>query len=139
MRAKDRAAPSQLLGGRGPVVDLAVVRDPDVANVVRHRLVGLGPRIHDREPRGRERVEDVIGCGTEPALHKGFSGIARLAKEYKIPFVGFTSNGQLLKEDDIEGFIECKLDELTLFDIDEVTRYNAGWWGNHAAKYDVIS
>ena len=27
----------------------------------------------------------------------------------------------------------------TLFDIDEVTRYNAGWWGNHAAKYDVIS
>ena len=87
----------------------------------------------------RRKAVHLIGCGTEPALHKGFSGIARLAKEYKIPFVGFTSNGQLLKEDDIEGFIECKLDELTLFDIDEVTRYNAGWWGNHAAKYDVIS
>ncbi len=61
-----------------------------------------------------QTLQLVIGCGTEPTLYKDFPEIVRLAKDYKIPFVGFTSNGQLLKEDDIENFIECKLDELTL-------------------------
>jgi MoaA/NifB/PqqE/SkfB family radical SAM enzyme len=37
-----------------------------------------------------------------------------LGKHYHIPFVGFTSNGQLLKQDHIEEFIQYGLDELTL-------------------------
>src|SRR5882762_2477140 len=61
-----------------------------------------------------QTLQLVIGCGTEPTLYKGFSEIVRLAKYYKIPFVGFTSNGQLLKENDIEQFIKYQLDELTL-------------------------
>ena len=61
-----------------------------------------------------QTLQLVIGCGTEPTLYKGFSKIVRLAKDYRIPFVGLTSNGQLLKEDDIEQFVGCRLDELTL-------------------------
>ncbi len=56
----------------------------------------------------------IIGCGTEPTLYKNFPELVKLAKDYKIPFVGFTSNGQLLTEEHIEKFIHYKLDELTL-------------------------
>jgi MoaA/NifB/PqqE/SkfB family radical SAM enzyme len=62
----------------------------------------------------RRTLQLVIGCATEPTLYKGFPEIVRLAKDHKIPFVGFTSNGQLLNEEHIRKFIEYKLDELTL-------------------------
>jgi MoaA/NifB/PqqE/SkfB family radical SAM enzyme len=56
----------------------------------------------------------VIGCGTEPTLFRNFPELVRIAKGYKIPYVGFTSNGQLLTEPDIERLIRFGLDEITL-------------------------
>ncbi len=55
-RAKDIARRLQRFGIGGPVVDFPVVRDPDVARSVLHRLVGFGPRIDDRQPRVQERI-----------------------------------------------------------------------------------
>ena len=56
----------------------------------------------------------VIGCGTEPTLYKNFPELVRIAKRYKVPNVGFTTNGQLLKEHHIERFVQDRLDELTI-------------------------
>lgn len=56
----------------------------------------------------------VIGCGTEPTLHKGFTDIIKLAREHGVPYIGVTTNGQRLTADDIERFMEYALDEVTL-------------------------
>jgi GTP 3',8-cyclase len=56
----------------------------------------------------------VVGCGTEPTLYKSFTEIVQLAKDYKVPHVGFTTNGQLLKESHLEHFVRAELDELTI-------------------------
>jgi hypothetical protein len=39
-----------------PVIDLAVVDDPDVAARVRHRLVGERPRVDDRQARVQQAI-----------------------------------------------------------------------------------
>lgn len=59
-------------------------------------------------------IQLVIGCGTEPTLYKDFTGIVKKAKDFKIPNVGFVTNGQLLNEQHIQEFIVYGLDELTL-------------------------
>ncbi len=56
----------------------------------------------------------VIGCGTEPTLYRNFPELVSLTKKYKIPFVGFTTNGQLLTQAHIEQLTRNKLDELTI-------------------------
>ena len=58
-RVKARPRRAQIVGGRLPVVDLAVVDDPDVAAVVDHRLVGLGPRVDDRKARVQQAVVQI--------------------------------------------------------------------------------
>ncbi len=55
-----------------------------------------------------------IGCGAEPTLYRNFIDIIKLGKKYKIPFIGFVSNGQLLTEEHIKNFISLGLNELTL-------------------------
>src|SRR5258706_2568367 len=62
----------------------------------------------------RQTLQLVVGCGTEPTLYKDFPEIIHIAKKFKVPFVGFTSNGQLLTKDHISKFVEYGLDELTL-------------------------
>jgi MoaA/NifB/PqqE/SkfB family radical SAM enzyme len=59
-------------------------------------------------------VQLVIGCGTEPTLYKDFTGLVHLGKRYGIPYVGFTSNGQLLSAQHLEEFVRHGLDELAL-------------------------
>jgi len=56
----------------------------------------------------------VIGCGTEPTLYREYAEIVRLAKSYGVPFVGFTSNGMLLNEENLAKFVDYGLDELAL-------------------------
>ncbi len=56
----------------------------------------------------------VIGCAAEPTLYKNFTNLIKIGKVYKIPFVGFTSNGIMLTEQHMEDFIKFGLDELTL-------------------------
>ena len=55
-----------------------------------------------------------IGCSSEPTMYKGFTDIVRIAKEHKVPFVSFTSNGQLINETHLREFLDHGLDEITL-------------------------
>jgi molybdenum cofactor biosynthesis enzyme MoaA len=55
-----------------------------------------------------------IGCATEPTVYKGYPSLVTLAKQYKVPFIGFTTNGQLLTRTNIRLMVEAGLDEITL-------------------------
>lgn len=55
-----------------------------------------------------------IGCGAEPSLFKQNKELILLAKEKKVPYVSMTTNGVLFTENELWGFVEAGLDEITL-------------------------
>jgi molybdenum cofactor biosynthesis enzyme MoaA len=55
-----------------------------------------------------------IGAAMEPTVYKEYPSLVMLGKRYKIPFIGFTTNGQLLTRASIRLMIEAGLDEITL-------------------------
>jgi molybdenum cofactor biosynthesis enzyme MoaA len=54
------------------------------------------------------------GCIAEPTLYEDLSGLVRLAKDYKIPFVSVVTNGQLLTETMLRKLLANRLNELIL-------------------------
>lgn len=55
-----------------------------------------------------------IGCGAEPTLHKDLIRIIALGKQYKIPHVSITTNGNLLTRELLFEAAKAGLDEITL-------------------------
>ncbi|MDR0865463.1 MAG: radical SAM protein [Candidatus Symbiothrix sp.] len=55
-----------------------------------------------------------IGCGAEPGIFKHNAAIVRLGKQYKIPYISFTTNANLLTSDEITNLLEAGLDEFTI-------------------------
>jgi molybdenum cofactor biosynthesis enzyme MoaA len=55
-----------------------------------------------------------IGCGTEPTMYKGYANLVALARKQKVPFIGFTTNAQLLTAPHMRTMIESGLTEITL-------------------------
>jgi MoaA/NifB/PqqE/SkfB family radical SAM enzyme len=55
-----------------------------------------------------------IGCGAEPTLHKDLIKIIALGKQYKIPYISLTTNGNLLTKGQIAEAAGAGLDEITL-------------------------
>ncbi len=55
-----------------------------------------------------------IGCGAEPTLYKNFPKLVSLGKKYRVPFIGFTTNAQLLTAEKSAALIEAGLDEITI-------------------------
>ena len=55
-----------------------------------------------------------IGGSMEPTVYKNYPSLVTLGKRYKVPFIGLTSNGQLLTPESIRLVIEAGLDEITL-------------------------
>jgi molybdenum cofactor biosynthesis enzyme MoaA len=55
-----------------------------------------------------------IGCGTEPTMYKGYAALVETVVKHKVPFIGFTTNGQLLTEPHLRTMIESGLTEITL-------------------------
>lgn len=55
-----------------------------------------------------------IGCGTEPTMFKGYPALVDVARRHKVPFIGFTTNGQLLTPTSMRTMIEAGLSEITL-------------------------
>ena len=55
-----------------------------------------------------------IGCGAEPTLYKNFPKLVTLGKKYRVPFIGFTTNGQLLTADKSVALVSAGLDEITI-------------------------
>jgi MoaA/NifB/PqqE/SkfB family radical SAM enzyme len=59
-------------------------------------------------------LQFIIGCAYEPTMHKGFLRFIRMAAKHNVPYIGMTSNGQLLRKEDMEEMINCKADEITI-------------------------
>ena len=55
-----------------------------------------------------------IGCGAEPTMYKNFPKLVTLGKKYRVPFVGFTTNAQLLTADKSIELVSAGLDEITV-------------------------
>jgi molybdenum cofactor biosynthesis enzyme MoaA len=56
----------------------------------------------------------VLGCGAEPTMYKHLLYILELGRKYRVPFIGMSTNGQLLTAEIIETLVTKPLDELTL-------------------------
>lgn len=57
-----------------------------------------------------------IGCGAEPTLYPDLEKVIRLGKEYGVPYISMTTNGQLIGSGrcSLESLVKAGLDELTL-------------------------
>lgn len=55
-----------------------------------------------------------IGCGAEPSLYKHNTKIIRLAKQYGVPHISFTTNANLLSTDMVYALLEAGLDEFII-------------------------
>ncbi|MCC8142763.1 MAG: radical SAM protein [Tannerellaceae bacterium] len=55
-----------------------------------------------------------IGCGAEPTLHKDLAAIIGLGKEYNIPYISLTTNGNLLTKEKLREAVVAGLNEITL-------------------------
>lgn len=55
-----------------------------------------------------------IGCGAEPTLYKELEQIVRIGKEYGIPYISLTTNGNLLTGEKLATLVKTGLDEITI-------------------------
>lgn len=55
-----------------------------------------------------------FGAAMEPTMFKDYPWLVELATRHRVPFIGFTTNGQLLTEQAIHRLSEAGLDEITI-------------------------
>ncbi|HKY19204.1 MAG TPA: radical SAM protein [Rhizomicrobium sp.] len=55
-----------------------------------------------------------IGCAMEPTMFRDHPWLVELAKQHQVPFVGFTTNGQMLEHSGFERMVTAGLDEITI-------------------------
>jgi molybdenum cofactor biosynthesis enzyme MoaA len=55
-----------------------------------------------------------FGCAMEPTMFRDYPWLVELAKRYRVPFIGFTTNGQIVAEPAYERMIRAGLDEITV-------------------------
>jgi molybdenum cofactor biosynthesis enzyme MoaA len=55
-----------------------------------------------------------IGCIAEPTTYKHYASLVKIAKSYKVPHVGFVTNGQALDEQNLDELVDFGLDELII-------------------------
>ena len=55
-----------------------------------------------------------IGCGAEPTLFTSLPKLVALGKQYRVPYISITTNGQLLSADLLKRLVDAGLDEVTL-------------------------
>ena len=55
-----------------------------------------------------------IGCGAEPTLYKSLPDIVKMGREYGVPYISITTNGNLLDFSKLDELAKSGLNELTL-------------------------
>ena len=55
-----------------------------------------------------------IGCAMEPTMFRDYPWLVETAKRHLVPFVGFTTNGQMLRDAPFERMVRAGLDEITV-------------------------
>jgi molybdenum cofactor biosynthesis enzyme MoaA len=63
----------------------------------------------------KKSIQVVLGTGAEPTLHQSLPRLVEIAKiKYKVPFVGISTNGQLLNKGLILSLLKNGLDEIMI-------------------------
>ena len=108
---------------------LGVFLDPILACNLRCRMCYFSDESRHKELHGRMDVatlENVakklfpralklqIGCGAEPTLYKELPQLVALGKNFGVPYISITTNGQLLTENLLQDLLAAGLDEVTL-------------------------
>ncbi|MDR1876834.1 MAG: radical SAM protein, partial [Flavobacteriaceae bacterium] len=108
---------------------LSVYFDPVLACNLRCRMCYFSDKEYTARLKGIMPKEDLdlyanalfknalklqIGCGAEPTLYKDILKIIQLGKQYKIPYISLTTNGNLLTQEKINDFSNAGLDEFTI-------------------------
>jgi molybdenum cofactor biosynthesis enzyme MoaA len=79
-----------------------------------------------------------IGCAMEPTMFKDYPWLVEIAKQHRVPFVGFTTNGMKLTREGFVRMAEAGLDEITVSvhgvkqDTYETLMQGANWDQLHA-------
>ena len=55
-----------------------------------------------------------IGCGTEPTLYNNLADVIKIAKDFEVPHISLTTNGNLLTKEKIKLYAELGLNEIIL-------------------------
>jgi molybdenum cofactor biosynthesis enzyme MoaA len=108
---------------------IGIFLDPVLACNFRCRICYFSDEEKRKNYRGIFRFEEIeliakalfgralklqIGCGAEPTLHKDLIKIIVLGKQYKIPYISLTTNGNLLTREQISDAAGAGLNEITL-------------------------
>lgn len=108
---------------------IGIFLDPVMACNFRCKMCYFSDEVKRKSLRGILGYEDIeviarqlfhralklqIGCGAEPTLHKDLVKIIALGKQYGVPYVSLTTNGNLLTLEQLQIAVENGLDELTL-------------------------
>jgi molybdenum cofactor biosynthesis enzyme MoaA len=108
---------------------LAVFLDPVLACNLRCKMCYFSDPEYRKRAKGMFHPEELtkianaffhrtlklqIGCGAEPSLFPHNTSLIRLAKQYKVPYISMTTNGNLFTDKDLWDFVEVGLDEITL-------------------------
>ncbi len=108
---------------------LVVFFDPILACNFRCRMCYFSSEDRRQKLKGSFKSEDLnriaevifpqalklqIGCGAEPTIFKHNVDIVRVAKQYGVPYISFTTNANLLVEDEIHNLLEAGLNEFTI-------------------------
>jgi molybdenum cofactor biosynthesis enzyme MoaA len=62
----------------------------------------------------RRALKFQIGCGTEPTLYKNLTEVFKIAKDFQVPHISLTTNGNLLTKEKIKTYAEHGMNEIIL-------------------------
>ena len=108
---------------------VGVFLDPVIACNLRCRMCyfsGSKGREMSKERMSLEHIDKIsksvfdkalklqIGCGGEPSLYNNLLYIVEKAKEYRVPYISLTTNGNLLKKEDLRKLVIAGLNEITI-------------------------
>ena len=88
----------------------------------------------------KRTLQLVIGCGSEPTLYRHYPELVRSARNAGIPFIGITTNGLLMKRDQLARLVDYGLDEITVsvHGVRQSTYENLMVGGSYAKLHEVL-
>ena len=108
---------------------IGIFLDPVLACNLRCKMCYFSDEEKRNTYKGILKIEDIeliadklfhralklqIGCGAEPTVYKEWIKIVEIGKQKNIPYISLTTNGNMLKKEQLLLAIEKGLDELTL-------------------------
>lgn len=108
---------------------IGVFIDPVISCNFRCRMCYFSDEEYRKNNHGMMKMEDIrlvaraffhralklqIGCGAEPTLYRNLVDVVKLGRQYRVPYISLTTNGNLLDRTLLSDLVDAGLDEITL-------------------------